>query len=947
MNTGDLVNYLSGKTELLEFTPTAAMVGSTNPLSQPSVRGEKLQQLWDEMMVRLWALWADILDINEQCYEEARPVLEELKSMMPQQCKAAMPTFKILMGIVQKYLYIDKYTPQPTLKLFFARMKYLAEELRYICDQFDPEVPRAPETPVKSRMQWDQDQVLKRKDAKAAKQPGAELGGMEEPVDQEMQPEAPTDAQHIVFEPTQAMQDPTGTFMPDRQDVGKDQAGPNNQDTTARGKNAPMGQDDMGDEEPNPEDLENPEDPADELDPDEFPDADELPDLGPEKNVSQQPVNPAMTQMPMLPVQPGQSPLLPGQRAQPQQPPQQPGQQAPPGKQPPFARAGKEPPFKGGDKGKTPDRENGEKPETPEKAEKKPAKKLKESKENSSMVLSSFAEAVEHETELEAHFLTAGAALRTCLESKSDVHSAHVEIGEATPGGLPRLDLFVEWETESRPSDCYGYARLWLDEGVGIVVLDACDKVRDVLRFDEGLTDSAIAGRMYSALTEVYDPSTERIWEKARVIPALYRLIERAQRGESVPARAFAQVLDCLRGPLGMQEAVRVPGTSIRLCTEMKEDDLDTMRAGRLDYHFSWAVKTPLTHGSLPDLNPFDGSMTKPVPGDEDAEIQPHDDPKNPYIKGSAIATGQGFEAYLTGEDRWPLATWQTKVQAVKEALEMVKEKAQANPADYAYQAGVRQLETRLQHLYDLPKVESATHWRTPSLVIDLKEGAVLVGPEKLPKDSKDEDVTARIASMAHQKESAQGPVYEPFLNKPGNRLTEMYSRSGLELEQEGDSLYCVYWHGKTIGRVERHDNGLWSAHLDPRRPTTFEPDDIGEYAGPHIAALALARGQGLHEAELAQGAVRTLGKLTPPDFIALCEAVGIESTADRIEATTAFVQKLRTMEFGDNWIECFERQLTNPDGAAYTEALAYAVAEEGMRWGAVSYADAHWREFL
>lgn len=874
----DLREYFAGRSELVEFSPSASISGTVSPMSQPSVKAEALGRLWESLMLKLWALWSDILDTNDRIYDEAKPTLDELKGMQVEQSKSALSNFRVLARVLEKYQYVDKYTPQPQLKLFFTRMRYLVDELTYIAEQFDPPIPRPPEAPIQSREQWDKAQVQKRKDAKAADQGEAPDAGLPGQAD-------------IVFNPTQRKTSTTGTFTPGRT-AGKDQAGSNAAGkTTARGKETKGGE-----KRPSKTQTSKPK--------------------SNEKSKNGKPTSAKPRSKAAETSRKGKAAAQPSARG---------------------SAASK----------KAPKTNPAKKPAKMQ--AKRPTKKLKEWEAlESSVILSSLVEAADS-PEPEAQFITVGRTIEAALSVCSDIFETRTEIGECTPGGLPRLDLFVEWFKGPRPSDCYGYARLWFNEDVGLYVLDACDRVRDVLRLDEEITDDHLANRIYRALDEVYDPSPTRIWEKERVVPALYRLIERVQSGETVHERAFAQTLDCLRGNLGLHERVRVPGTGIRLLArhQLSETDITSQR-GQLNYHYSWAVQTPLTHQAVPKLDPFDGSMTDPVPGDEYADAGLMN--KEPYISGSAIATGLDAEA-RAGVDRWPFATWQSRVQAVKEALAHVQELAKQHPNEYAYQASARQLEGRLQHLYDLPKTEASAHWRTPDIVIDLDEGCVYLESadrrEKLEKDATDEDVTARIASMARQKESADGPVYEPLLNKPGSSLNEIYARCGLELEKHSATYYTVYWHGKCIGRVEKHENGLWSCHRDPEKPQVFDPNDRGTHLGPHPAAIALAQGQGLNEAELSQQAVVALTKLDDGQFDLFAEAVGLNPGEPRFANSVLYVRKLYELDFGGSWMDTYTRQLTNPDPAALTEALVHAVREEGMCLGAVEWADKHWREFL
>jgi hypothetical protein len=409
-------------------------------------------------------------------------------------------------------------------------------------------------------------------------------------------------------------------------------------------------------------------------------------------------------------------------------PAEEPGMEPEEPEQPVPGQEPEEPaPEEPGEEPQAPDAQVMPEPEEPEEPEEEPQddgkpdflkkKAKKESREHrlppktSSLVLASFAKAADSISEnlrdSEAEFLEAGAALTAALEEYTDVAAVYTEVGAAVPGSIPRIDVYTEWESSAT---CYGYGRLaYTAEGLG--VFDARDRVRDVIEVTEDITDEDVANRVYLALETVHDVDARRVFSESRTIPALYKLIDQARRGIDLPETAFASVLQGLRSRLGLQESVRMVSQEISL-------QLDEDFSELYNYHFAWVVRTPLTHVKLPDeLSPE--SMEDPVPGDEEQDVELAG--MEPYVAGAPVrdADDEDLRAVFTAHG--------------------IGERKQGAAAEY---------------------------WRTPGIAISLRERAVYLvhegKKEKIDPDTRDEDISARLASMAYQKENiSSGRIIE------------------------------------------------------------------------------------------------------------------------------------------------------------------------------------------
>jgi hypothetical protein len=287
------------------------------------------------------------------------------------------------------------------------------------------------------------------------------------------------------------------------------------------------------------------------------------------------------------------------------------------------------------------------------------------------------------------------------MEEFSDV-SAYVELGQVSPGSSPRVDLYTEWEVKGRPSDCYGYSRITITEA-GLEVRDFNDQLKTTIKVEEDTRDQEVVDEIYENLSVVQDVSSHRIFSESRVIPALHRLME---RHKELPEGNIAQIIASLRPQVGLHENVRMVPQEISL--ELDEDFTDIY-----NYFFSWAVRTPMTHVRLPDEIGRE-TMDEPPPAEDVTGVKPYiaSAPKKEYDQDPQVS--REGRSDLGDED---------------------------------------QQETRQTGAH-------AEHWRTPGIGVSLKEGKIYLihegKKEEIDPETKDEEISARLASMAYQKENVQ-----------------------------------------------------------------------------------------------------------------------------------------------------------------------------------------------
>ena len=167
-----------------------------------------------------------------------------------------------------------------------------------------------------------------------------------------------------------------------------------------------------------------------------------------------------------------------------------------------------------------------------------------------SLVMASLSRAADNLAEasrVASNFHSAGDAIRLTIETYTDVDRAVVEVLTSVPGNAPKLRLTCEWNN----SEKVGTADFHWDRGL---VIEGSDS--KIVEAAERVTDADIAEAFYSCLRIATDLSPRRVWEAARIVPTLYRLIERCHTGAYVPAYEFDAVVDSFRTHLGLHESV-------------------------------------------------------------------------------------------------------------------------------------------------------------------------------------------------------------------------------------------------------------------------------------------------------------------------------------------------------------------------------------------------------
>jgi hypothetical protein len=89
-----------------------------------------------------------------------------------------------------------------------------------------------------------------------------------------------------------------------------------------------------------------------------------------------------------------------------------------------------------------------------------------------------------------------------------------------------------------------------------------------LVRMSENLTDQQVAERIYNCLDTVFDNSLRVSTSGATIIPTLYRLIGRHERGEAIQPYQVEQVLEGLRVHIGLKEGVNLIADKINLQCE-------------------------------------------------------------------------------------------------------------------------------------------------------------------------------------------------------------------------------------------------------------------------------------------------------------------------------------------------------------------------------------------
>lgn len=462
-----------------------------------------------------------------------------------------------------------------------------------------------------------------------------------------------------------------------------------------------------------------------------------------------------------------------------------------------------------------------------------------------SLVMSSLARAADSVAEsrgdLDARFLRAGDAIRLCLESYTDVDTADVEVGCCVPGSTPRLDLNVRWKGSDVVGRCSMY---WVEDGKSrkLCIEGLKD---DALSMTENLSDAQVASRIYGCLDSVLDyrPVAARIG----VVPTLYRVMERARRGLDVSESSVEQILAGLCATLALSEAVSLPVDGVKLRCESFGADIwawfyDWEYEEEREHEFSAAPAQASDRSDLSEGMKFSNLRLK-------GKITPTDGAISEYRKNPGLLTKAVYAAAAYAKKRHadmvvvPGNSMMASIYHIAPATEDLKKYTVMSTTAHVMLVKVdgsvyecdAEPETRLKESALLGAYES------PRLRINLESGTVaIVGPDEeeevLPRDTKDEDVTARLLSMAWQKENVmRGHVVE-----------------GVRIDQ-------TEWEAELSGMLREEED--WKPQEHPRNLNTGEFVDAGS---ANTAQRKAAKSAGRKKKPAQDGEVRTMNPVPP-----------------------------------------------------------------------------------
>lgn len=493
--------YLRGKVSLKEFNSNGI-----NPISMGSPvspKQERMAEAWQDLMVQLEALWLDVLNSDEDVYEEALPALQELRGMNPESSQSAVTLFQSLAYVLSKHADEDAIAGDKDMSLYFSRMEYLIGELEYVNDQHNPDVHRVPGAPIQSKDDW----MDQRDQAPARKSPEEEVPKM-------------------------------GTASPEHAEIGKDQAGPNRADPEGdedtgiddspavpgaaekgqpdgdatptqddqpqSGEDSPEGEEDTGELEGGDREVGSDDDWEDQFrsSVDDKEDSEDWEDQfkagiedEPEESPDEEDKPPAKKRLPFRRESVESVPSIVGQS---------------------FVR-----------------------------------------------MAGSLSEGLDVDDEV----ASTAEALQACMEVFTDCSSVAVTIGEGTPGNPSSIcfDVYAEWAGKGGGfAPGYGFARVsYSPEGPSLGIVNEAGECQDFFVLDGKATDSDLAEYIYSRMEEVIDAGDLRVSTESRLLPTLYSLIERVRNGSPVSQMAWSQAISTLRSRIGMQDGVRVVGSLI------------------------------------------------------------------------------------------------------------------------------------------------------------------------------------------------------------------------------------------------------------------------------------------------------------------------------------------------------------------------------------------------
>ncbi|MGD9713620.1 MAG: hypothetical protein AB7V46_16390, partial [Thermomicrobiales bacterium] len=111
-----------------------------NPLSH---REERMEAVWQDILVRLEVIWLDVMDVAPDAYEEAFTALEQIRRADHGSLQSVVSVFHDLVKFLAA-LEKDRSEDREVLKDALAHMQELADEVDYYEQEFFPKFPKAP-----------------------------------------------------------------------------------------------------------------------------------------------------------------------------------------------------------------------------------------------------------------------------------------------------------------------------------------------------------------------------------------------------------------------------------------------------------------------------------------------------------------------------------------------------------------------------------------------------------------------------------------------------------------------------------------------------------------------------------------------------------------------------------------------------------------------------------
>jgi hypothetical protein len=156
----NLVEYLkTGNKKLLSEASFQGSATLGSIAGSPSIgsRVEKLRNAFSEAMSKFEAIMLDLMEVDPTMYEDSISIIKSIRESNYNDAERAVGLLQDLINYVGQAGKSSKYYGREIGNILEA-LQMLLEDLQYIATEFDPQVPKPPEIPPKSREQWDKEQ---------------------------------------------------------------------------------------------------------------------------------------------------------------------------------------------------------------------------------------------------------------------------------------------------------------------------------------------------------------------------------------------------------------------------------------------------------------------------------------------------------------------------------------------------------------------------------------------------------------------------------------------------------------------------------------------------------------------------------------------------------------------------------------------------------------------